>query len=194
MSEFSEDAEIFGSAKFETIEALLDGFQLGSATSNIPGYFGCFLDSNSRFLGTDPHENWSAGEFLVQMKPYFASTPCAWRYDPIGGKRQISYVGENMATFDELLSSESFLATTRGSGSAIRRGKYWFITQYYLSFPIPNDLAKSFCATIARWEGGTITKKDAEKKAKQAADELLAELDEADNAKSNMKGKAKKSK
>jgi len=81
MADFEmQDQEVFGSTKFEDVESLLDGFQEGSATSDIKKYFGCFLDGNSRFLGTDPEENWSASEFLETMRPHFESTLCAWKY------------------------------------------------------------------------------------------------------------------
>jgi len=74
-----------------------------------------------------------------------------------------------------------------------------YLTQYYLSFPIPNDLAKSFCETIAYWEKGTVSVEDAEKRAQQAADALLAELGADDDigagavkSKTSKKSKGKK--
>ena len=59
---------------------------------------------------------------------------------------------------------------------------------YYLSFFIPNDLAKSFCTSIARWEAATATeggddkeeaamKAEAEAHAQKATDALLLEME-----------------
>ena len=47
------------------------------------------------------------------------------------------------ATFDELLDSESFGATSRGTGTLIFGSNCWFIASYHLSFPIPDDIAKT---------------------------------------------------
>jgi hypothetical protein len=94
--------------------------------------------------------------------------------------------------FDELLGSESFKATSRGSGTLVLDHGYWYIHQYHLTFPIPNPLAKGMCISIAKYEetekeGTPVSRADA------AAAELLAELDLEDASKPpNKSTKSKK--
>jgi len=154
------------------VEGLLDAFATAAAIGDLRGYFGCFQDGDtSRFLGTDVNENWTATEFLEFARPHFKNdgTP-AWIYVPLAGKRKVDYIGDTFACFDEHLSSESFKATSRGSGSCVRNPSgHWHLVQYYLSFPIPNDLAKGFCESIARWELGLADAQQAQLAAKRVA-------------------------
>jgi len=163
---------IIGSAQHSSVEGLLDAFAAAAATGDLRAYFGCFHDAaTSRFLGTDVNENWTASEFLEFARPHFKSdgTP-AWVYVPLEGKRKVDYIGDSLACFDEHLSSESFKATSRGSGSCVRNASgHWLLVQYYLSFPIPNDLAKGFCESIARWERGAADAQQAQLAAKKLA-------------------------
>ena len=115
---------------------------------------------------------------MSTFKPHFESSPCAWKYTPVPGSRVVDIVPipsspdsdgviQALCHFDEALKSESFLCTSRGNGVLVRRGPTnWFILQYYLSFPIPNPLAKRMCREIAEHESAV------------AADALLAGLDE----------------
>ncbi len=155
MSEF----DLIGKARHSSVEQLLDSFNDAAARGDLEAYFGCFLDaSRSRFLGTDVKENWTAGEFLSFARPHFNGKP-AWIYIPLEGKRTIDYFSDgSLATFEEHLTSVSFKATSRGSGTCVRNEEgNWHIIHYYLSFPIPNELAKSFCASIAKWETAQLT-------------------------------------
>ena len=136
-------------------------------------------------------ENWTAAEAVRTFKAHFDSSPCAWRYTPIPGSRIIDVVPvaasadvegpfEALAYFDEGLKSESFLCTSRGNGTLVKtRTGHWFILQYYLSFPIPNPLAKRMCREIAEHES------------EAAADALLGDLGGGGGA-SNGGGKAGK--
>ena len=81
--------------------------------------------------------------------------------------------------FDELLNSQSFLCRTRGNGTLILDKNYWYIGQYYLSFPIPNPLAQGMCKQIADFE------------AQQNAQKLLNELKLDDKSKDENKAKQK---
>jgi hypothetical protein len=180
------DFSIIGSGQHSTVEDLLDCFNDAAARGDLNAYFGCFKDLNSRFLGTDVNENWTAAEFLEFARPHFDGTP-AWIYTPISGKRIIDYmVNDTWATFDEHLTSESFKATSRGSGSAIKDSitGYWYLVHYYLSFPIPNDLSKSFCENIAKYEKTGDIKK-AEDEAIAATEALLLEMESSSSSSSN---------
>jgi hypothetical protein len=59
-----------------------------------------------------------------------------------------------LATFDELLEARSFGCTARGTGSIVfdSATNKWLIIHYYLSFPVPNDLAKDICKKIGMFE------------------------------------------
>ena len=164
--------ECLQTSRCTTAEDLLDEFSTAAALGNLQRYFGCYFDEESRFLGTDANENWKVGEFFEFAKPHFDGTP-AWIYRPISGKRKISvYEDRHFATFDELLESESFLCTARGTGTLIKHEGCWFIGTYYLSFPIPNPLATQTCKIIHKYET-----REASSEAEKHAEELLRELE-----------------
>ena len=140
----------------DSVEELLDYFHEAARISDSAAYFACFNSPESRFLGTDAKENWTVREFYDFAAPYFdkakSEGKAAWEYTPIKGSRKVDVLG-NIAYFDELMTSVSFKATTRGNGVALRDNEgAWTILQYHLSFPIPNPLAHSFCSVIAEWE------------------------------------------
>jgi hypothetical protein len=152
--------DFVGKGAYSSVESLLDAFHNSATTADLDVYFGCFLEAESRFLGTDANENWTTKEFLEFAGPYFTKAKKAgkeaWTYILKQGTRKINIItvgGSEIAYFDELLSSESFKATTRGNGVAVRSTDgLWFLSQYHLSFPIPNPLAKNFCEVIAIFE------------------------------------------
>jgi SnoaL-like domain len=194
MSEFS----YLRTARHSSVESLLDAFHAAAAEASIDNYFGCFYGSNSRFLGTDASENWSAVEFYQYSKPHF-DRGSGWTYVPRTGSRKIEELCTSplaassgvtkIATFDELLDSQSFIATSRGSGTAVYDTELssWFIQSYHLSFPTPNDIANEICSKIAAYEkkenAAALTRK-----ADAAAAELLAELELEDKKASGDKG------
>ncbi|MEO8576511.1 MAG: nuclear transport factor 2 family protein [Gemmatimonadales bacterium] len=50
-----------------------------------------------------------------------------------------------------MLDSESY-GTSRGTGVLVRKNGKWKISQYALTFPIPNDLADGMTAEIRTFE------------------------------------------
>lgn len=74
--------------------------------------------------------------------------------------------------------------------------KSWSIGSYYLSFPIPNDLAKELCSKIAIYEKKQLSLdnlKLQEDNSKKIADELIAEFElEEKNLPKKTKKKGKK--
>lgn len=162
---------VYGTARFTCIDELLDAFHHAAEISNLAGWAGCFHNEHSRFLGTDVCENWTAEEAVSAFRPHFNSNPCAWKYTPIPRSRVIQYLSPELppapcvATFDECLTSCSFLCKTRGTGTAIRTPQgYWFLAQYFLSFNMPNAIAKRLTHLIAVHEN------------EKAADALLDEI------------------
>ena len=180
----SDKAAIIGTSAHVTVDELLNSFHNAASNANLIEYFSCFHVEGA-FLGTDPHESWSAVEFMAYAEPHF-SRGQGWTYTLIPGKRKIKYFPNQnqptFCTFDELLNSESFVAVSRGSGSAIYdpiKGT-WLITAYHLNFPIPNPLAGDICKTIARHQAQT--------QEGHNSDEIAAELlRQEDEEKSNIK-------
>lgn len=168
---------MFGTSQFTSPWGLIDDFHNAAATSSLTRWAGAFYDASSRFLGTDVTENWTAAEAVDLFRPHFESNPKAWLYTPKLDSRVLNEVAtaggifEALAYFDEALTSESFGpgVTSRGNGVLVKKGGFWFILQYHLSFPIPNALASPFCAAIAKHEAGV--------SANAAAEQLLAELE-----------------
>ena len=174
-------------ARFSDINLLLDEFNNAAASASLTRYFGCFAAKTSRFLGTDKSENWTVEEFWNYTAPHF-SQGNGWTYTPVPGSRKIDTY-ETFAVFDELVSSESFKATGRGTGACEydSANNCWYIVTYHLSFPIPNPLAKALCNTIAEYET-----KENDANADKIAEELIASLDkEKNDAQKAVKGKPK---
>jgi hypothetical protein len=104
------------------------------------------LAPNAVFFGTDASERWDKEAFRAFAHPYFAQGK-GWTFKPRDRHLDASRGGD-VLWFDEMLDSESY-GECRGNGRArapARRG--WKITQYHLTIPIPNDLAKDFVARI----------------------------------------------
>lgn len=132
------------------INATLD--QLHDAASRADGakYFKLFTD-DAVYIGTDASERWSLKQFRAFAEPYFARGT-GWTYRP----RERHVVVADLpcrcvAWFDELLDSESY-GTSRGTGVLVKKGGVWRISQYALTFPIPNDLSKGMTTTIREFE------------------------------------------
>jgi hypothetical protein len=179
----AEAAAIIASARFDNVGDLLDAFHRGAATANLQEYFGCF-HQEGRFLGTDASENWHVLEFYGFSKPYF-ERGTGWTYVPRPATRKTTFFPNeacpSFCVFDELLDSQDFHATTRGSGTCLYSEGRWLLAQYHLSFPLPNDLAKDVTRVIASFEAA-VQHKEAEAAAAEAARELLAELDAQEGA------------
>lgn len=174
-------------ARFSDINLLLNEFNDAAASASLTRYFGSFASKQSRFLGTDKSENWTVEEFWDYTSPHFKQGK-GWTYVPIPGSRKID-IYPTFAVFDELVSSESFKSTGRGTGTCEYDSinNCWYIVTYHLTFPIPNPLAKALCNTIAEYE---IKEKD--KDADKIVDELIASLEKQKNDSQKLvKGKRK---
>ncbi len=137
-------------APIAAINSTLD--QLHTAASRADGgrYFKLFAD-DAVYIGTDAAERWSIKEFRAFAEPYFAKGT-GWTYKPRSRHIVIAEIRcRCIAWFDELLDSESY-GTSRGTGVLVLRNRVWKISQYALTFPIPNDLAKGMTAEIRAFE------------------------------------------
>ncbi len=118
------------------IANLLDKFHSSAADADLESYISCF-SADGRFLGTDPCENWHVDEFRQYARQAFESGK-GWKYVCL--KRKMTVYDNVIACFDENLASERF-GHARGTGTLRLEGGSWKILQYYLSFPVPNDIA-----------------------------------------------------
>jgi hypothetical protein len=123
---------------------VLDDFHLAAAQADETRYFG-HLAENAVFLGTDGSERWEKEAFRAFAHPHFAEGK-GWTFTPRDRHVTFSAKGD-VAWFDEALDSATYGAC-RGSGVLEQTKAGWKITQYNLSIPIPNDLAKDLVARI----------------------------------------------
>lgn len=124
---------------------VLDSYHRAAAVGNWTVYFDLMSDDGV-FLGTDAGERWPKEVFRA-----YAGNRSGWLYTP--QERNINFTPDgNTAWFDELLESASY-GTSRGTGVLIRTEAGWKISQYHLTFPVPNDLAGDITNQIKAYEG-----------------------------------------
>lgn len=134
----------------QQIGAVLDALHAAAARADGPAYFGLYTP-DAVFIGTDVSERWSLPAFKAFAEPYFAQGK-GWTYVPRSRQVVIARIGcRCVAWFDEVLDSASY-GTTRGSGVLVLTADGWRVSQYVLSFPIPNDLAGAMTAEIKAFE------------------------------------------
>ncbi len=126
------------------IVSVLDSYHAAAAAGNWDTYFELMSDDGV-FLGTDADERWTKEEFRA-----YAGNSNGWVYRST--ERHINLTpGGNSAWFDEILNSESY-GTARGTGVLIKTTTGWKISQYHLTFPIPNELARELTDAIKEFE------------------------------------------
>jgi hypothetical protein len=137
-------------AAVKAINFTLD--QLHDAASKADGarYFRMYT-GDAIYIGTDAAERWTIKEFRAFAEPYF-SKGTGWTYKPRSRHITVADIPCHcVAWFDELLDSESY-GTSRGTGVLVLRNGSWKVSQYALTFPIPNDLAKGMTKEIKAFE------------------------------------------
>ena len=133
------------SAVRQAVGAVLDAFHAAASRADETAYFD-LLAENAVFLGTDSSERWDKEAFRAFAHPYFSQGK-GWTFRPRDRHLQAARDG-GVLWFDEKLDSDSY-GECRGSGVVERQSDgRWRITQYNLTIPIPNDLAKEFVARI----------------------------------------------
>ncbi len=126
------------------VSRVLDGFHTAAAKADEAAYF-ALLAENAVFLGTDATERWGRAAFQAFAHPHFASGK-GWTFTPRDRHVDFSRDGR-VAWFDELLDSATY-GECRGTGVLEKLDGGWKITQYHLTIPLPNDLAKDLVARI----------------------------------------------
>ena len=131
-------------ADHTAVDAALSQFHVAAAKADWDSYFGLMSD-DAIFLGTDVGERWDKMTF----RNYAAKTR-GWTYSL--RERNINFTPDgNSAWFDEILDNDNY-GTSRGTGVVIRTPAGWKISQYHLTFPIPNDLAAGITQQIQTFE------------------------------------------
>lgn len=138
----------FATGDEQNIDLVLNNFHQAAAEAQAKPYFN-LLSQDAIFLGTDATERWSKAEFKAFVAPYFSQGK-GWLYTPV--ERNISVIKQGqVAFFDEILFSKSY-GTCRGSGLLVKTNQGWKISQYNLSIPMPNGLAKALVKQIKAFE------------------------------------------
>ena len=115
----------------------LDALHERASEADEAAYFSLFAP-NALFVGTDATEAWSLEQFRAYTHERFA-TGTGWTYHPNKGDRKISFASDGRtAWFYESLTHERY-GQVRGSGVVVFLNGQWRISQYVLSFPIPNE-------------------------------------------------------
>lgn len=126
------------------IASVVDAFHTAAAHADEEVYF-ALLAPNAVFLGTDATERWDKAAFRAFAHPYFSQGK-GWTFTPRNRHIDLSRDGK-VAWFDELLDSATY-GECRGTGVLEKLDGSWKITQYHLTIPMPNDLAKDLVARI----------------------------------------------
>ena len=133
-----------------SIDSTLNSFHDAASRADGRRYFSLFTD-DAVYIGTDASERWTLKEFRAFAEPYF-NKGTGWTYKPRSRHVVIADVEcRCVAWFDELLDSKSY-GTSRGTGVLVLKNGSWKISQYVLTFPIPNDLAKGMTTEIKAFE------------------------------------------
>lgn len=141
----AQDSERIKSYIIE-IGQVLDAYHAAAAEGDWSTYFD-LMSEDGVFLGTDASERWIKNEFRA-----YAGNRTGWVYRSVS--RNINLTPDGMsAWFDEILDSSSY-GTSRGTGVLIRTNEGWKISQYHLTFPIPNELARHVTDEIKAFEAG----------------------------------------
>ncbi len=139
-----ESEAIDVAAEKRAIDETLTTLHDAATNADFERYFGVFADDGV-FLGTDATERWTVAEFREYARPRFEDGG-GWEYHM---KERYIYLAPDGRTawFDETLENAN-LGDTRGSGALLRTDDGWKITQYNLTIPIPNDLARQVVGMI----------------------------------------------
>lgn len=123
----------------QEISTMIDSWHRAAAEADIGTYFG-HLSEESRFLGTDPTEDWDKQAFYKAVKGAFQDAP-AWNFT--SSDRHIKWiVPGQVAHFYEQL--DTWMGPCRGSGLVKNINGEWKITFYNLANTIPNKIVKDY--------------------------------------------------
>ena len=130
----------------EDVGAVLDRLHATASAADGAAYFDLYTP-DARFIGTDATERWSLEEFRAYAEPHF-SAGRGWTYAPTARTVTIAPIEcRCVAWFDEVLAHASY-GVLRGSGALRLTDDGWKVSQYVLSFAVPNDDAEAVVGVI----------------------------------------------
>ena len=130
----------------QDVGVVLDRLHEAAAEADGDAYFALFTP-DARFIGTDAGERWSLEEFRAYAEPHF-SAGRGWTYAPTARTVTIAPIEcRCVAWFDEVLAHASY-GVLRGSGALRLTDDGWKVSQYVLSFAVPNDDAEAVVGVI----------------------------------------------
>ncbi|MDH3731885.1 MAG: nuclear transport factor 2 family protein [Gemmatimonadota bacterium] len=138
------------SADEAAVSGVLDALHQAASDADFERYFGLYAE-DFIFLGTDATERWDRAQFMEYARGPF-SQGRGWTYTMTERHVYVAADGRT-AWFDERLDNDN-LGETRGSGALVKGDDGWKITQYNLTIPVPNELAREFVARIREVAGG----------------------------------------
>ena len=128
----------------KAVDDVLNSLHANASQANFDAYFDLYAE-DAVFIGTDASETWDLQSFKNYAKPVFDRGK-GWTYTKL--ERHIYFSsGGDVAWFDELLDNNS-LGLTRGTGVLINTEDGWKVSQYHLTIPIPNDIARDVAKQI----------------------------------------------
>lgn len=128
----------------QMVAATLNTLHQAASDADYEAYSSVFA-ADAIFLGTDATERWTRDQFMGYAKPYFDQGR-GWTYVMV--ERHVSVAADGAtAWFDERLHNASY-GETRGSGVLTKESGQWKISQYNLTIPMPNELAREFVDRI----------------------------------------------
>ena len=130
----------------EDVGAVLDRLHATASAADGAAYFDLYTP-DARFIGTDAGERWSLEEFRAYAEPHF-SQGRGWTYEATARTVTIPPIEcRCVAWFDEVLAHASY-GVLRGSGALRLTDDGWKVSQYVLSFAVPNDDAEAVVGVI----------------------------------------------
>lgn len=132
----------------DQVNSLVDSFHQFASEAKADDYFDLMAD-NMVFMGTDASERWSKQEFKDFALPIF-SKGRGWTYTVLQRHVQLND-DATIAWFDELLNNDSY-GQCRGSGVLELTSQGWKLSQYNLSVPLPNAIAKNIVEQISQYK------------------------------------------
>ena len=128
------------------VGAVLDRLHATASAADGVAYFDLYTP-DARFIGTDAGERWSLEEFRAYAEPHF-SQGNGWTYEATARTVTIAPIECGcVAWFDEVLAHASY-GVLRGSGALRLTDDGWKVSQYVLSFAVPNDDAEAVVGVI----------------------------------------------
>ena len=131
----------------EMVGNVLDKLHYYASIADGKNYFKLF-DESSIFFGTDAKERWDKSQFEEYALERFKDGT-GWTYKTLSRNIYLSK-NKKIAWFDEELGNDNY-GVFRGTGVLEKNKGSWYIKQYNLLLPIPNELLIDYSKEIINY-------------------------------------------